>query len=230
MLRTVRPPGCVHSLRYQAPLASLLRGPCHRFFFTLPDFSSEPKPRTLTATKTLPYPPLPLFRTIADVGSYASFLPFLSASTVTSRHPETGLPTSAYLTAGYGVLSGTFLSQVDCNQETWSVVAKSGGRIEQSEIAKLNMTPEETVRAGLDRNKDGLFRFLDTIWRLKPLNINRRGGFGEGHETEVHLELNFQVKSATHAAVMSAVDGKVAAMMMEAFEERMSEVSQRSAF
>lgn len=208
----------------------------HRSFFTLPSFSSEPQPRTLTATKILPYPPLPLFHTISDVGSYASFLPFLSASTVTSRHPLTGLPTSAYLTAGYGPFSGTFLSRVNCDQETWTVAAKSGGRVEENEIAKLGLTPVEQERAGLDGNERGLFKFLDTIWQLKPIVIGdsapggNGGGCGRVPETEVHLQLNFQVRSAAHAAVMSAVDSQVAAMMIEAFERRMSEVSQRSDF
>src|SRR5699024_590917 len=65
-----------------------------RTFFNLPDFSSvlpsssssnnnqnnnknnnKNNNRTLTATRTLPYPPTPLFNVIASVDSYSQFLP-----------------------------------------------------------------------------------------------------------------------------------------------------------
>ncbi|EEP77421.1 predicted protein [Uncinocarpus reesii 1704] len=183
--------------------------------FNLPSLSSfapqlsSPAPRTLTATRTLPFPPLPLFRIISDVESYRDFLPLLTASTVTARDRATGYPTQAYLTVGYGPLSETFHSKVECDEATWTVGARSG------EIA--------FQRKGEEGKDGGVFEYLDTIWKLKPLE-----GRAVGMElTKVDLAVNFRFKNPMHAAMMSAVENQVAAMMIEAFEKRVFEVERR---
>ncbi|KAK2746400.1 hypothetical protein FQN55_005618 [Onygenales sp. PD_40] len=185
--------------------------------------NTRPPPRTLTATRTLPYPPQPLFSTISDVASYSKFLPFLTASTVTARDAQTGLPSRAFLTVGYGPLSETFTSVVTCDRGKWVVGARSG------------------VGVGVDSGKgeregsgNGLFEFLDTVWRLEPvLGKGGKGGMAvvegeeEVKETKVELQVRFQFRSAMHAAMMSAVEGQVAGMMIEAFERRVREVGGR---
>ncbi|KKZ64089.1 hypothetical protein EMCG_01585 [[Emmonsia] crescens] len=192
--------------------------------FHLPSLSSltnslsptPPPPRTLTATRNLPFPPEPLFRTIADIDSYAHFLPFLTTSTVTARDAKTGYPTSAFLTVGYGPLKETFVSRVECDAGLWTVGARSGRR-----GGTENKGDEARARDG------GLFEFLDTLWKLQPgkNNAMMRDGNGRGGgETTVVLEVRFQFRSALHAAMMGAVEDQVAGMMIEAFEKRVREL------
>lgn len=182
---------------------------------------SAPPPRDLKATRTLPYAPGPLFRTISSVESYEKFLPFLSASTVTARDSVTGYPTRAFLTVGYGRFQETFTSRVDCDDANgkWVVEAKSGRGVD-GEGGKEGDSGE------------GLFEYLNTRWELFPVE-GRGGGSQNGQqrgvsrlptETEVMLQIQFRFRSAIHAAVMSAVEDQVAAMMIEAFEKRMKEV------
>ncbi|KAL2825466.1 hypothetical protein BDW59DRAFT_146259, partial [Aspergillus cavernicola] len=107
--------------------------------------------RTLTASRTLLYPPSPLFKTISSVESYAEFLPFLNASTVTARDTETGYPTSAYLTVGYGPLSETFTSKVNCDEANWIVEATSGEKFLNSDSSpsSSNSAKKDTLPSGL---------------------------------------------------------------------------------
>ncbi|PGG99314.1 hypothetical protein GX51_06349 [Blastomyces parvus] len=180
--------------------------------FTNPLSPNPPPPRTLTATRILPFPPEPLFRTIADIDSYARFLPFLTESTVTARDTKTGYPTSAFLTVGYGPLKETFVSRVECDSALWTVGARSGRR---------------AAAGGTAASGDGgLFEFLDTLWKLrvgKDAVVDGMDGRG-ARETRVELEVRFQFRSALHAAVMGAVEDQVAGMMIEAFEKRVREL------
>ncbi|KAJ9269641.1 hypothetical protein DTO212C5_4252 [Paecilomyces variotii] len=164
--------------------------------------NSSGSDRHLTATRILPHPPTPLFRVISSVESYSQFLPFLSASTVTARDPHTNYPTRAFLTVGYGPFSETFTSRVDCDPETWVVEARSGARFDEAENIP-----------GAD---EGIFEYLDTKWRLIPLE-------GEG-QTKVQLDIRFKFRNQFHATMMSAVEGQMAQVMIEAFEKRIREV------
>ncbi|ODM23704.1 hypothetical protein SI65_01293 [Aspergillus cristatus] len=191
-----------------------------RTFFSLPDLSSvlpnnnsngnnNNHTRTLTATRTLPYAPKPLFTVIASVDSYSQFLPFLTASTVTARDPSTNYPTTAFLTVGYGPLSETFTSRVDCDPENLVVEARSGARFGVDK--KGGQEGMEFPGA-----REGIFEYLSTRWELVPLE--------GGNETRVQLKIEFEFRSQFHAAVMSAVEGQMAGVMIEAFEKRMREV------
>lgn len=151
---------------------------------------------TVTATRTLPYPPEPLYKVISSVESYSQFLPFLTTSTVTARDPETNSPTRAFLTVGYGPVSETFTSEVRCDRSNWVVEAKSGGK---------NPAADE-----------GVFEFLNTKWVLRPLD-------GNG-STRVDLEISLEFRSPVHAAMLGAVKGEMAGVMIEAFEKRIREV------
>jgi coenzyme Q-binding protein COQ10 len=165
-------------------------------------------PRTLRATRTLPFPPSPLFDIIACVESYSEFLPFLTASTVTARDPNTGHPTQAFLTVGYGPFSETFTSRVDCDRETWVVEARSGGGF--AEDGKPVPGADEEV-----------FSYLSTKWELVPTGQGQSQA--EQQQTKVNLEIRFRFRNQFHAAMMSAVEDKVAGVMIEAFEKRIRE-------
>ncbi|KAJ5682037.1 Cyclase/dehydrase [Penicillium maclennaniae] len=108
-------------------------------FIPSPKGNSDPK-RVLTATRTLPFSPALLFKVISSVESYSQFLPFLTASTVTARDPNSGYPTQAFLTVGYGPLSETFTSRVDCDSAKGVVEARSGAKYAQkTEAAKSGL-------------------------------------------------------------------------------------------
>ncbi|EIT79131.1 oligoketide cyclase/lipid transport protein [Aspergillus flavus] len=169
--------------------------------------------RTLTATRTLPYAPESLYQVISSVESYSQFLPFLTASTVTHRDPETGYPTRAFLTVGYGPLSETFTSRVDCDRSRWIVEARSG--------AKFGIDSKDGQAGGnFPGANEGIFEYLSTKWELVPLESERP-------MTKVDLEIRFEFRNQLHAAMMSAVEGQMAGVMIEAFEKRIRDIEGR---
>ncbi|RAL11370.1 ubiquinone-binding COQ10-like protein [Aspergillus homomorphus CBS 101889] len=192
--------------------------------------NDDPSSRTrrLTATRTLPYPPGPLFEVISDVQSYASFLPFLTASTVTHRDPATNYPTRAFLTVGYGPLSETFTSKVDCDADRLTVTAQSGARfgVEKKDGQDVSSSSSSAGNAGgfgfgFPGAEEGIFEYLSTKWEL--VDVTGEMG-GQGNMTRVHLEIGFEFKNQWHATMMSAVEGQMAGVMIEAFEKRIGEV------
>ncbi|KAL1976692.1 hypothetical protein VTN31DRAFT_2974 [Thermomyces dupontii] len=196
-----------------------IRSPSHpsRTFLNLPNVFPSPAKnsnqndseiRTLRASRTLPFSPAPLFEIIASVHSYADFLPFLTASTVTKRDPATGYPTEAFLTVGYGPFSETFTSRVDCDPRNWVVEARSGGKSSAD-------NDDGRPVPGAD---EGIFSFLLTRWTLLP-----RESVDGNATTEVNLEIRFRFENPVHTAMMVAVEDKVAAVMIEAFERRIRE-------
>ncbi|OJI82343.1 Coenzyme Q-binding protein coq10, mitochondrial [Aspergillus tubingensis] len=176
----------------------------------LPNSDSASKTRHLTATRTLPHAPAPLFDIISSVESYSSFLPFLTASTVTHRDPTTNYPTRAFLTVGYGPLSETFTSKVTCDAKNWVVEAQSG--------AKYGVGKKDGQ--GFPGEDEGLFEYLSTRWELQSQ--------GEGKGTVVKLDIRFEFRSQLHAAMMGAVEGQMAGVMVEAFEKRIYDVLGRA--
>ncbi|KAL4786729.1 hypothetical protein BJX76DRAFT_320645 [Aspergillus varians] len=176
--------------------------------------------RTLTASRTLPYAPPPLFKVISSVESYAEFLPFLNASTVTARDQETGYPTQAYLTVGYGPLSETFTSKVDCDTEKWVVEARSGEKFVEPSSKSGAGFGALAGFAGFPGADEGIFEYLSTRWELVP-----EVGSGGEPRTTVKLEIRFEFKSQWYATMMSAVEGQMAGVMIEAFEKRIREVN-----
>ncbi|PKY02505.1 hypothetical protein P168DRAFT_185085 [Aspergillus campestris IBT 28561] len=176
--------------------------------------------RTLTAIRTLPYAPTPLFTVISSVESYSEFLPFLTASTVTARDPATGLPSRAFLTVGYGPLSETFTSQVDCDRANWTVEARSGARfgVDSKDGQSQAQNSLSSVFPGAN---EGIFEYLSTRWELLPLE---EAGPGGRPQTRVQLEIRFEFRNQFHAAVMGAVEGQMAGAMIAAFEGRIRQL------
>ncbi|KAL2785789.1 hypothetical protein BJX66DRAFT_50462 [Aspergillus keveii] len=194
--------------------------------------------RILTATRTLPYPPQPLFGVISSVESYSDFLPFLTSSTVTARDPETNYPTRAYLTVGYGPLSETFTSKVDCDPRKWVVEARSGERFKDATTGSAGGNGVSTGGlssglgalagfAGFPGADEGIFEYLSTRWELVPEGQSSTAastGSGVQPKTTVKLEIRFEFKNQMYAKMMGAVEGQMAGIMIEAFEKRIREV------
>lgn len=67
---------------------------------------------------------------------------------------------------------------------------------------------------------EGLFEYLNTRWELVPLSPGAQGR----PLTKVNLEVRFEFRSQMHATLMSAVEGQMAGVMIEAFEKRIREV------
>lgn len=67
---------------------------------------------------------------------------------------------------------------------------------------------------------EGVFDHLSTRWELVPLETEA----GRGPQTRVQLQIRFQFRNQLHTAMMSAVEDKMAAVMIEAFEKRIREV------
>lgn len=190
--------------------------------------------RILTATRTLPYEPSPLFKVISSVDAYAKFLPFLTESTVTARDPVTGYPTRAFLTIGYGPISETFTSRVDCLPQSWVVEARSGpqyetfeGEVNQSAGndagvgAAATATARSVVGGSMTGQTHSVFEFLNTRWQLVPIQVQSPG---RAPLTEVRLEIQFEFRSRLHAAMMGTVESQMAGLMIEAFERRIHEL------
>ncbi|KAJ6187257.1 hypothetical protein N7519_002165 [Penicillium mononematosum] len=201
--------------------------------FGLPDLSSflpssnnnnnnNSPHRVLTATRTLPYNPALLYKVISSVEAYSQFLPFLTASTVTARDPETGYPTQAFLTVGYGPLSETFTSRVICDVEKLTVEAKSGANYaKEVQDGRAGKSSSSSGLSGFFPGaNEGLFEYLSTRWELVPVSPGAQGG----PLTKVNLEVRFEFRSQMHATLMSAVEGQMAGVMIEAFEKRIREV------
>ncbi|KAL4804862.1 hypothetical protein BDV18DRAFT_142692 [Aspergillus unguis] len=186
--------------------------------------------RILTATRTLAYPPKPLFNVISSVESYSDFLPFLTASTVTARDPETGYPSQGVLTVGYGPLSETFTSKVICDDKAWVVEARSGEKYVDPSSGSGGGSGGGGLGAlaslaGFPGKDEGIFEYLSTKWELLP-EAGSEGGGAEARTT-VKLEIRFEFKSPLYASMFSAVEGQMAGIMIEAFEKRVREVHKR---
>ncbi|KAJ5646415.1 hypothetical protein N7490_002787 [Penicillium lividum] len=176
--------------------------------------NNSPK-RVLTASRILPYSSAPLFKVISSVEAYSEFLPFLGASTVTARDPQTGYPTQAFLTIGYGPISETFTSRVDCDPAKGIVEARSGAKFGKMEGSSGSSSGLSGFFPGAN---EGIFEYLSTRWELTPMEVK-----GGSPQTKVDLEVRFEFRNQLHATVMGAVEGQMAGVMIEAFEKRMKE-------
>jgi coenzyme Q-binding protein COQ10 len=142
---------------------------------------------------------------------------------VTARDPETGYPAQAFLTVGYGPLSETFTSRVDCDPATWTVEARSGAQYGdgKADAGKGSGSGGGGLSSFFPGASEGIFEYLSTRWELVPV---KAGGEGSGEpQTKVNLEVRFEFRNQLHATVMGAVEGQMASIMIEAFEKRIRE-------
>jgi coenzyme Q-binding protein COQ10 len=102
---------------------------------------------------------------------------------------------------------------VDCNRDKWTVEARSG--------AKFGVDLKDGQEGGsFPGANEGIFEYLSTKWELAPVP-------GGSVQTRVQLEIQFEFRNQFHAAMMSAVEGQMAGVMIEAFEKRIREVEGR---
>jgi len=202
-----------------------------RHLFRLPDLSSFPSPFSDLASvepqsyhehKVLPYTCRQLYAVVADVGSYASFVPFCTRSRVlrpltpvdhnnnthtSAQKAHSGaLQMEAELTVAFLALTERYTSRVTC-------------------------VPYESVQA-VAVSSTPLFKMLETTWHFQPATSTSQvrttlngaptspGTNDDTGPTLLSLDLAFEFANPLHAAVSGAFFGKVSSLMVKAFEER----------
>ncbi|MCJ1478027.1 hypothetical protein MMC13_006702 [Lambiella insularis] len=211
-----------------------------RFFVTNPLNA----PQTLHATRTLPYPASALYALIADIASYPSFLPYCTSSTITSwsaPHPSTSTryPRSATLTAGFQAYTESFHSHVFCAPDTAveAVCGDARTTLQEAELVHYKDSAASrpaTADAASSKEQNPIFTSLLTRWSLREYPYKPPPQSGKPQQdsapteskprTEVKLFIEVQFASAMYAALSQAAAGKVAGMMVEAFEKRARDV------
>lgn len=170
------------------------------FFDSLLSSTLGPCPlRTLSHTKTLPYPPRTVFKAVSDVSGYPAFLPFTISSHVTSRD-DAGYPTRARLKVGYAKfgLEEDWDSVVKCDPEQGLVEARSS-----------------------DENSHGLFEVLNTKWQIAASESSSED------QTAVRLEVHVRFRNQVYDQMFAQVEGKVASTMVSAFEKRVDDLHRK---
>ncbi|KAH8731309.1 dehydrase and lipid transport-domain-containing protein [Phaeosphaeriaceae sp. PMI808] len=173
----------------------------------------------LTAHRTLPYPSAPIYSIIADIPSYASFVPFCQRSDITHWSAPDPIysrcwPSEGSLTSGFGGVTESFTSRVYCVPGKY--VESVGGNTEPSlltdEISHHLNGPGAGSASGTRRmvNND-LLKHLRSKWTIEELAKD---------STSVTLALEYAFANPFYAALSGGVAPKVAEAMIKAFEER----------
>lgn len=195
-------------------------------------FVSVPGPLTLNATRILPYPAAALYALISDIASYPSFLPFCTTSIIdawSDLHPATSqrYPAAATLSIGFSSFTESFTSKVYCAPN--SVVEAIAGNARCS-----------IPSGGLEHYKrlshpasepDPLFETLLARWTLRefpfkpaPPDTTSASDTPQEFHTEVGLHIEAAFQSPVYGALSQAAAPKVAAKVIEAFEQRVNAV------
>ncbi|OAL06607.1 hypothetical protein IQ06DRAFT_311761 [Phaeosphaeriaceae sp. SRC1lsM3a] len=185
-------------------------------FAAVSDTSSSPQ--TLTAQRVLPYPTAPIYSIIADVPSYASFLPYCQRSDITHWSAPDKIygrrwPSEGKLTSGFGGITENFISRVYCVPGKY--VESVGGNTETSlsrgEIAHHLEGPGLDGSARRSSGDNGLLSHLRSKWTIEELGKDKTG---------VSLAIEFAFANPFYAALSGGVAPKVAEAMIKAFEQR----------
>ncbi|KAH7072839.1 dehydrase and lipid transport-domain-containing protein [Paraphoma chrysanthemicola] len=182
-------------------------------FAAASDASSTPQ--TLSAHRTLSFPSAPIYSIIADVPSYASFLPYCQRSDIThwSAPDKTygrRWPSEGVLSSGFGGITESFKSRVYCvpGKYVESVGGDTETSLSRDEIAH-HLEDAGVGRRGSGDN--GLLKHLRSKWTIEELGKNKTG---------VTLALEFAFTNPFYAALSGGVAPKVADVMIRAFEQR----------
>lgn len=212
LLRGMRP---ASTLRFLQPVQ-------RRGFISLPGSEAQ----SVTATRILPYKSTSLYILIADVDSYASFLPYCQESKVTkwSEVDEKGRrwPSEADLKVGWGGYEERFTSRLFCIPD--STVEALGGEATTS-LSKADLK-HHAATLDAPAIASNVFKSISTVWTVKPFHYKPGSGRPQTDkaehpardQTEVHLAIDFQFSNPIYAALSKAVAPKIAGVMIEAFE------------
>jgi coenzyme Q-binding protein COQ10 len=169
----------------------------HRTLFNPSSIFSSTLPtqlRRLTHAQNSPHSASSIFRAIASVDQYPSFLPFTLSAAVLERD-TCGWPARANLTIGYEPFN---------LQEDWSSIVlcdESRGIIEAK---------SDEVASG-----QSIFEILQTRWQITA---------EEGQNTHVKLDIDLKFRNIVYDQMFAQVEGKVARTVMGAFEKRAREL------
>ncbi|KAK0670808.1 dehydrase and lipid transport-domain-containing protein [Cercophora samala] len=199
---------------------------------SLPPLPKSPL-TTLTATKTLPYPPHQIYHLISDINSYRHFLPHCTHSLITSHTPTTSLPLTADLTVGWGPLTQSYTSRVYCIPCT-TVEAVSGNATPTipPHVLQQHGYHDDVTEGGKGGKGDkkgggglegGVFESLCTKWTVREVGK----GTETGTETEVRLTVTFQFANPAVGLAVQGVADEMVGRMIAAFEGRAREVCGR---
>ncbi|KAI1075219.1 hypothetical protein F5B20DRAFT_391160 [Whalleya microplaca] len=196
-----------------------------RAFITLPSTST---PQLLTAHRTLPYNHARLYDLIADVDSYAGFLPYCQTSRVTAwGAPDAAgrrWPTRGDLTAGWGGFTESYSSRLFCVPARGVVEAISGaeGRSEFSdaELARYGLSDPGAGLGSGGGGGGGVFTSLVTRWTVVPAEDATREDRFQHDWSDVRLSIKYRFANPLYGAVSAAVADKVAPVMVEAFVQQ----------
>jgi coenzyme Q-binding protein COQ10 len=182
----------------------------------LPNPFASADPQTLTAHRTLSYPSAPIYSIIADVPSYASFLPYCQSSDITHWSAPDAVysrrwPSEGRLTSGFGGITESFRSRVYC--VPGRIVESVGGDTEtalrRDEIR--HHLEGDAVGGAQGAGDNGLLSHLRSTWTVEEVGTDR---------TEVGLAIEFAFANPFYAALSGGVAPKVAEAMIKAFEQR----------
>lgn len=185
--------------------------------------SASQTPQTLSAHRVLNFPSAPIYSIIADVPSYASFLPYCQRSDITHwSAPDSTYarrwPSEGVLTSGFGQITESFRSRVYC--VPGRIVESVGGDTKTKLPAKdiAHHLGNEGAESGGQRGNSGdnlLLRHLRSTWTIEELSKEKTG---------VTLSLEFAFANPFYAALSGGVAPKVADVMIKAFEERVKKL------
>ncbi|USP79714.1 uncharacterized protein yc1106_06988 [Curvularia clavata] len=230
------------TLKPTAPLPRLLRAIRPQYYnhnhqqrrtFLPNPFSALPNPpsspQRLSATRTLPYPPAPIYSIIADVPNYSTFLPYCQHSSVTKwslpdarygrRWPSEGL-----LTSGFGGITESFVSRIYCvpGRYVESVGGDAETTLNGDEIRHHVEGEDRAGQRSRDRRGNGLLTHLKSKWEVQGVQV------GSEARTRVSLTVEFSFANPMYAALSGGVAPKVAEYMVKAFEQRVQELLERN--
>ena len=202
--------------------------------------------QALTASRILPYRAPPIYKLIADIASYPSFIPYCTASTITTQSnpdPETKQrwPRTADLRIGYGPFDELFRSNVYCLPYTVveAVAGDAESTIPAEKLPHYHKSPQPSSPSNLSQTQSpegsALFTSLLTRWTLREFPFKPNPPDGPPQEgsanrhsaqprTEVSLLIEVQFASAVYSALSQATAPKVAGLIVEAFEKRAHEI------
>ena len=219
--------------------------PAARAGFILPGFGARGGLQTVTASRVLPYAKSKLFDLIADVDSYAQFVPYCRQSRVThwttspcaaaasagaaspaiATQKAKRLPLQADLHVGWGTFEEVFTSRLVCDPKAGLVEARSGRDVmlmsTHQQLGRNNrLAPCPDVTSATTVTPGGVFTALVTRWTIEPLSGPAKSSPHKYDEwSKVDLRVEFQFANPLYSAISGAASENMAAVITEAFEK-----------